>query len=259
MTCSLASTVASLGHHCTGASPGRRDPARRAAGRSTGSSGSTRASGWRSRATSRSRFPSPGTVAGRTRSMPRSRRGDAPGLDRVVLGRQAEGVVAHRVDHLKAVAAAEMGDRVADRVVLQVPDVRLPRRVGEHLEHVGLGAVRLEPGLAGVGHLPGALLGPDPLPLGLDRTCVVSLHVAILRTPGGPPAGRVDEIVSMGDEIVHSTRVWEKPASRRPGRGRPRGPRLGRRRRRRRRGDRCSGSTPRGASWPRPRSAGRGG
>ena len=37
------------------------------------------------------------------------------GLDRVVLGRQPEGVVAHRVDHPEAVAAAEVGDRVADR------------------------------------------------------------------------------------------------------------------------------------------------
>jgi hypothetical protein len=61
-----------------------------------------------------------------------------PGLDRVVLGRQAKGVVAHRVQHAPPHAAVVVGDRVADRVGLQVPDVRLAARVGQHLEHVGL-------------------------------------------------------------------------------------------------------------------------
>ncbi len=50
------------------------------------------------------------------------------GFDRVVLRRQAEGVVAHRVDHLEAVAAAEVGDRVADRVALEMADVGFARR-----------------------------------------------------------------------------------------------------------------------------------
>ena len=51
------------------------------------------------------------------------------GADRVVLGREAEGVVAHRVDDLEAVAAPEVRDRVADRVALQVADVGLARGV----------------------------------------------------------------------------------------------------------------------------------
>ncbi len=65
------------------------------------------------------------------------------GLDRVVLGGQAERVVAHRVQHPAAGAAVEVRDRVADRVDLQVADVRLAARVREHLEHV-----------AGVGRRP---------------------------------------------------------------------------------------------------------
>ena len=73
-----------------------------------------------------------------------------PGLDRVVLGRQAERVVAHRVDHLVAVAAAEVGDRVADRVALEVPDVGLAGGVGEHLQHVGLRLRGIEPGSPGL-------------------------------------------------------------------------------------------------------------
>ncbi len=102
------------------------------------------------------------------------------GLDRVVLGRQAEGVVAHRVDHLEALAAAEVGDRVADRVALEVADVGLPGGVGQHLQHVGLRLVGLEAGLPGVGDLPGLLLGPDLLPLRLDLLGVVGAHRAIL-------------------------------------------------------------------------------
>ena len=92
------------------------------------------------------------------------------GLDRVVLGRQAEGVVAHRVQHARARAAVEVRDRVAHRVVLQVPHVRLARGVGQHLEHVGLRrAVAVV-----VGDLPGALALPDRLPLGLDGVRVVA-------------------------------------------------------------------------------------
>src|ERR671918_1083084 len=48
-----------------------------------------------------------------------------PGLDRVVLGREAEGVVAHRVDDVEAAPAPEVGDRVTDRIGLQMANVRL--------------------------------------------------------------------------------------------------------------------------------------
>ena len=56
--------------------------------------------------------------------------------DRGVLGRKPERVVAHRAQHRVAVPAAEVGDDVAERVVLDVPHVELARGVRQHLEHV---------------------------------------------------------------------------------------------------------------------------
>ncbi len=97
------------------------------------------------------------------RRLGRLQRVDA-GIDRVVLGGQAERVVAHRVQHALTDAAAEVRDRVPEGVVLQVTDVRLAARVREHLEHVGL--LRRAAGL--VRHLPGVLARPQLLPLGLN-------------------------------------------------------------------------------------------
>jgi hypothetical protein len=94
------------------------------------------------------------------------------GLDRVVLGGEAEGVVAHRMQHRVALAAPEVRDRIAQGVVLQVADVRLARRVGQHLQHVGHGLVSSD---RVVRDLPRVLVGPHPLPLGLYRTGVVAL------------------------------------------------------------------------------------
>ena len=116
------------------------------------------------------------------------------GLDRMVLGRQAECVVADRVQHLSPRAAVEVRDRVADRVVLQVPHVRLARRVGQHLEHVGLG-------LAGhvlVRHLPRLLARPDLLPLRLDRARVVAM---LGHASGEVSAERRRLLVHMGREL----------------------------------------------------------
>ncbi len=82
--------------------------------------------------------PSPELLAeGGDRGLGRRARVLAGG-DRVVLGGEPEGVVAHRVDHVEAAAAAEVGDGVANRVALQVPDVGFPGGIGEHLEHVVL-------------------------------------------------------------------------------------------------------------------------
>ena len=103
--------------------------------------------------------------------------------DRGVLGRQAERVVAHRVQHAQAVAAALMAERVADRVVLDVPHVQVARRVRQHLEHV-LQARGVLPRL-GVRGDEGLGVVPDLLPLGLDRGRVVALHARCLvgKTP----------------------------------------------------------------------------
>ena len=59
-------------------------------------------------------------------------------LDRVVLGRQAEGVISHRVDNLKTAAAAIVGDRITHRIGLEVANVGLTGGIGQHLQDVGL-------------------------------------------------------------------------------------------------------------------------
>ena len=96
-----------------------------------------------------------------------------PCLDRVILGGQAEGVVAHRVQHTMSGAAVEVGDGVAHRIFLQVTDVRLAARVGEHLEHIG-GGVRALPGERLVRDLPRALPRPHRLPAGLHLLRVIA-------------------------------------------------------------------------------------
>ena len=57
-------------------------------------------------------------------------------LDRGVLGREAERVVAHRAQHREAVPAAKVRDDVPERVVQDVAHVQVGRGVREHLEHV---------------------------------------------------------------------------------------------------------------------------
>ena len=57
----------------------------------------------------------------------------------VVLGRQAEGVPAHRVQHVVTGHPLVAADHVAGNVVVQMADGEaVARRIGEHLEHVEL-------------------------------------------------------------------------------------------------------------------------
>ena len=57
-------------------------------------------------------------------------------LDGVLLGRQAERVVAHRVQHVVAAHPHEAGEDVGADVAERVADVQArPRRVREHVEH----------------------------------------------------------------------------------------------------------------------------
>src|SRR5581483_10791082 len=88
-----------------------------------------------------------------------------PGPDRMVLSRQSERVVTHGVKHAPADAPVKVRERVTQRVVLQMPDVRLTAWIREHLEDVGLLASVLRVLL--VRHLPGPLARPHLLPLGL--------------------------------------------------------------------------------------------
>ena len=60
------------------------------------------------------------------------------GLDRGVLGRQAERVPAERVQHVEAAHPLHARHHVADDVVADVSDVRVSGRVREHLQAVEL-------------------------------------------------------------------------------------------------------------------------
>ena len=60
------------------------------------------------------------------------------GLDRGVLRRQAERVPAERMQHVEAAHPLRARHHVADDVVADVADVRVARRVGEHLQAVEL-------------------------------------------------------------------------------------------------------------------------
>ena len=99
------------------------------------------------------------------------------GLDSVLLGGQAEGIVAHRVQDVVALHAAVARQRVGRDVAQRVTHVQaLTRGVGEHVEN--------EEGVAGgqrasqvtrrVVRVERAQLLPAVLPLRLDLTCELS-------------------------------------------------------------------------------------
>ena len=147
-------------------------------------------------------------------------------LDRAVLGRQPEGVPAHRVEHAQAVAAPEAHDDVADRVDEQVAEVQRAGRVRQHLEHVALGAV----GCGRVGRVvdvPRSRLVPDALPLLLDRLRVVRLAHRCLRVqkslsqerPGGSSRGSSPRWPpALGKKLLHCAHASTVPR-RNQGRG----------------------------------------
>ena len=85
------------------------------------------------------------------------------GLDRVLLGRQAERVPAHRMQDVEAAHPLVAGQNVRRGIAFRMPYVQPGRTgVGKHVEDVvfGLGAVDLGP--------ESLVLQPVPLPLGLD-------------------------------------------------------------------------------------------
>ena len=96
-------------------------------------------------------------------------RGRHPVLDRRVLGRQPEGVPAHRLEHVLAEHPLVARDHVADRVVADVAHVQAPARVGEHREAVELLAGRV------LGDAEGLRLLPVVLRRRLDRLGLVAL------------------------------------------------------------------------------------
>ncbi len=86
-----------------------------------------------------------------------------------VLGRHAEGVPAHRVQHVEALGALVACEHVAHGVVARVADVDAPGRIGKHLEDVALRALVL------VGGAEDVVLFPDFLPVLLACGRVVAL------------------------------------------------------------------------------------
>ena len=140
-------------------------------------------------------------------------------LDRVVLGRQAEGVPAHRVEDAQAVAAPEAHDDVADRVDEQVAEVQRAGRVRQHLEHVALGAVGCGR-VRRVVDVPRARVVPDALPLLLDRLRVVRLAHRGLRVqkslsqerPGGSSRGSSPRWPpALGKKLLHCAHASTVP------------------------------------------------
>ena len=98
------------------------------------------------------------------------------GFQRVLLGRQAERVPAHRVQHVEAAHALVARHDVRGRVAFGMADVQpLARRVREHVEHVVL---RLR-GVEAVGSAKRGLALPVGLPFRFDFLERVGGHVAV--------------------------------------------------------------------------------
>ena len=91
-------------------------------------------------------------------------------LDRRVLRRQAEGIPAHRMEHVAATHPLHPGDHIGDHVVAHMAHVQVPRGIGEHREGIeGLAAAG--PGLRGGS---GGLRLPLLLPALLDGLGLVA-------------------------------------------------------------------------------------
>ena len=85
-----------------------------------------------------------------------------------VLGRHAEGIPSHRVQHVEPARPLVARDHVADRIDADVAHMDAPGRIREHLQHVVFGAR-----VAGFAGAEAARLLPRRLPLGLGGARVV--------------------------------------------------------------------------------------
>jgi hypothetical protein len=80
-------------------------------------------------------------------------------LDRGVLGRQAERVPAHRLQHVAAVHALEAADHVADGVVAHVPHVQRTGGIRQHRQAIELRTGIVLPHLVRAARIPVSLRG----------------------------------------------------------------------------------------------------
>ncbi len=78
-------------------------------------------------------------------------------LHRGIFGGHAEGVPPHRVQHLVARHPLVACEHVAHRIVADMAHVDAPRRIGKHLEHIGLGLGRSVVGAKRLRRVPGLL------------------------------------------------------------------------------------------------------
>ena len=101
-------------------------------------------------------------------------------LERGVLRRQAEGIPAHRMQHVVALHPHVARQRIADRIVAHVAHVQLSGGIGQHLEHVIL---RL-PARRRLGCVQLRLRGPPRLPARFNLRRVVTdlgAHLCVRR------------------------------------------------------------------------------
>ena len=121
-----------------------------------------------------------------------------------VLGRHAEGVPPHGMQHVQPHGAFEARDHVAHRVVAHVSHVDAPGRIREHLEHVVFPARIV---VAGGKDAP---LVPHLLPAGLRLASVVAfdghgMSMPAKSLPGTRAAGRPWSTIS-GRRNLHLCR-----------------------------------------------------
>ena len=107
------------------------------------------------------------------------------GLDGVLLGGQAEGVPAHRVQDVEPAHPLVAADDVGGGVALGMADVQAGAAgVGKHVEDVELGPGRVE-----VDRAEGLVPLPFGLPLGLDALRVIRRHGSTLSGRDQPRTG----------------------------------------------------------------------
>ncbi len=87
-----------------------------------------------------------------------------------VLGRHAEGVPAHRMQHVKSARALVAGNHVAHRIIADMAHVDAAGRIGKHFQHVIFFARIL------VSRPENFFFLPNPLPFGFCYAGVIALR-----------------------------------------------------------------------------------